>query len=178
MQSTAPPPERPDQPQAPGAAEAPRRGSQRSPSRSTTTGSVRAVSEPGRRRTAPRRRTGDGPRGPSATVLLWPFGAGALAVLLAAFHGAMGSPFGAKFAAELWDTCKQFGLVLLAYGPYAGYAHRANKNALAAGDGRGYALGNGASGGRTEDGSHAGREDRDTRGEDDCDHHDDRRRRP
>ena len=134
-----------------------------------------------RRRTTSRRRSPATGKAPSVALLLWPFGAGALAVLLAALHSALGSPFGARFAGELWDACKQAGIFLIAYGPLAGYAHRANKNALAGGPDAGYALG---SGDGTDDGAQVGRpggaRGGQARGEedDDRDYHDDRRRRP
>lgn len=131
----------------------------------------------------PRKRARPKPSTPSVALLLWPFGAGTLAVLLAAFHSAMGAPFGAKFAAELWDTCKQVGIVLLAYGPFAGFAHRANKTALAADGSRGYALNDGdgsedaARGGASGSGGQRGGGQARGGEEDVRDYHDDDRRR-
>lgn len=131
---------------------------------------------------APRKRARPKPP-PSVALLLWPFGAGTLAVLLAAFHSAMGAPFGAKFAVELWDICKQAAMFLVAYGPIAGYAYRANKTALAADGSRGYALSDGdgsedaARGGASGSGGQRGGSQARGGEEDVRDYHDDDRRR-
>lgn len=115
-----------------------------------------------------RRRRGGGP--PGVGLLLLPFGGGVLAVLLAALHTTLGSPFGEAFAADLWAGCKQAGLMLAVYGPFAGYAHRANQNALASAGRERYALGEtpGRDGTEAGNGRHARQEGGDAR-----DHHDD-----
>lgn len=159
VQPTAPP----ERPQAtPGKASPPRAPARRTAGKSTTTGSVRAVvGSPATETPAARRRPRQ-PKPPGLGLLLLPFGGGALAVLLAAMHTALGSPFGAAFAADLWAGCKQAGLMLAVYGPLAGYAHRANQNALADSGRQRYALG------ETDDEREEGGGDHD--------YHDDRRR--
>jgi len=68
--------------------------------------------------------------GPSVRLLLLPFVVFAAAALAAGLHKALGEPLGAAASSSLAESTKTLMLMLVVYGPFAGYVQR--QNALAA----------------------------------------------
>lgn len=85
------------------------------------------------RRTGPQRAGKRAPasrRAPGALLLLTPLLVASGAIGVAALHVALGAPFGAAFAARLWDMTQTLWVMLIPWSAFSLQVRSANKAAL------------------------------------------------